>query len=168
MSCNKQNIVDISIVNKVKFKRNIFKPCFLWYCSVWRRCWTYFSHLFLEGQCKPCAPKHKEPGSVGHLFQPLYNERSRHTEGQVPNDMQVGGNWNTQTHIIRWRTFHTTTEYTNDVTAENTWPLLSSHLYQPEEDPAFVIMKIQTKFSCWSINTQPHYMLLYTEKCIHS
>lgn len=52
---------------------------------------TYFSHLFLEGQCKPCTSKHKAPSSVRHLFQPFYNERSRHTKGQIPNDVQVGG-----------------------------------------------------------------------------
>lgn len=50
---------------------------------------TYFCHLFLEGKGESGPAVNKGSSSVGYVLQPLDDERSGHTEGKVPNDMQV-------------------------------------------------------------------------------
>lgn len=52
------------------------------------RC-AHLGHLLLEGESEACASKRKGAAACGDAVQPLDDEWGRHTEGKVPNHMQL-------------------------------------------------------------------------------
>lgn len=51
---------------------------------------THLCDLLLEGQRESRAAVSEGPRPVGHVLQPLDDERRRHVEREIPDDVEVG------------------------------------------------------------------------------